>query len=448
MAKFLSGFSTGTTVLLSLSIMLFAGFLMTRLTRLLKLPYVSAYIISGVLLGPKMLGVIPVRVIDNMVFLNDLALAFIAFNIGRFFKRDVIREAGPKIVAITLFENLLSGLLITVIARFIFNLPTDFSLLLGAIATATSPASTMMIVDQYHARGPFVNTMLQVVALDNVISLFSFSIVSGIIAVTSKGDAVSFGSVAMPIIYNIAAIILGLLCGIILSKILTPRRSRDNRLILTIALLLGISGLCAIFDVSPLLSCMVFGATYINAKNDKELYRQIRSFTPPIFCLFFMLSGMKLDVTSLGSVGLMGFSYFLFRIIGKYVGSYLGCSITRYDQTVKKYLGLSLVPQAGVAIGLGFLGQRLLPAEMGDMLLAIILSAGLLFEIIGPACSKAALSYSGAIRKDTPIIPASDIPTAAELLTSNGNSDEEDEGSAQLDLPGCAGDALENPEEK
>jgi Kef-type K+ transport system membrane component KefB len=293
MAKYLSGFDTVTTVLLSLSILLFAGFLMTRLTRLLKLPYVSAYIIAGVLLGPNLLAVVPSEIVNNMAFLNDLAVAFIAFNVGRFFKRDVIREAGAKIVVITLFENLLSGVVVAAIARFVFGLPTDFSLLLGAIATATSPASTMMIVDQYHARGKFVNTLLQVVALDNVISLFSFSIVTGIMVVTSKGASVSFSSVALPIIYNIAAIVLGFICGIILFKIITPRRSKDNRLILTIALLLGISGLCAIFDISPLLSCMVFGATYINTKKDKDLYQQISNFTPPIFCLFLPQSDLS-----------------------------------------------------------------------------------------------------------------------------------------------------------
>ncbi|MEG1778016.1 MAG: cation:proton antiporter, partial [Angelakisella sp.] len=188
--------------------------------------------------------------------------------------------------------------------------------------------------------------------------------------------------------------------GLILSKLLTPSRSTDNRLILAIALLLGISGLCAIFDVSPLLSCMVFGATYINTTHDKELYRQINNFTPPVMSMFFTISGMSLDIKSLSAFGLVGLGYFAVRIIGKYAGAYLGCAVTKTEKSIKNNLGVALIPQAGVAIGLAFLGQRILPPDIGNLLLTIVLSSSVLYELIGPICAKIALIRSGVITSD------------------------------------------------
>ena len=165
-------------------------------------------------------------------------------------------------------------------------------------------------------------------------------------------------------------------------------------------MLLGLSGLCSIFDVSPLLACMVFGAVYINLTEDSELYHQIDNFTPPIMSMFFVVSGMSLDIRSLGTAGMIGIAYFGIRIIGKYAGAYLSALATGMRREIRNYLGLALIPQAGVAIGLAFLGQRMLPDEMGNLLLTIILSSSVLYEFIGPAAAKGALFLSGAIRHD------------------------------------------------
>ncbi|NLG82022.1 MAG: cation:proton antiporter [Bacilli bacterium] len=387
-----------TTILCSLSIMLFAGFLLTRLSKLLKLPYVSGYIISGILIGPYVLKLIPTNIISNMGFLSDIALAFIAFNVGKFFKLDIIKNTGIKVIIITLFESLLAGIVVTLAMHWLFNLSWDFSLVLGAIATATAPASTTMTIRQYKARGHFVDILLQIVALDDVLCLLIFSVVTAI-CTGNAGGSTSALDVILPIIYNIAVIGLGAICGWILSKLLTPKRSQDNRLILAVAMLLALSGICGLLDISPLLSCMICGATYINLTKDSNLYKQLDNFTPPILSLFFILSGMKLDVSVLKTVGIIGVVYFIIRIVGKYLGSYLGALITKEDKKTQIYLGLAMIPQAGVAIGLAYLGQRLLPTDLGNLLLTIILSSSVLYELVGPISAKIALVYSGAIPK-------------------------------------------------
>ena len=386
-------------VLLSLSLILLAGFLLTRITKLAKLPNVTGYIISGILIGPYVLNLIPHEMVDNMGFISDIALAFIAFGVGRFFRKENFKETGFGVILITLFESLLAGIIVTISIHCIFHLNWDFCLLLGAIATATAPASTMVTIRQYHARGDFINTLLQVVAFDDAVCLIAFSAASAFVNV-NVGANISASEIIMPIVYNIGALAIGIASGAILSKLMTPKRSEDNRLILTISLLLGIAGLCAVVNISPLLSCMMFGTTYINMTKDKELYRQVERFTPPILSIFFVVSGMNLDIRSFNTLGVIGISYFVIRIVGKYLGAYLGCIIAKTTKEIKNYLGLALIPQAGVAIGLAFLGRRILAGTMGDMLLTIILSSSVLYELIGPVCAKIALLRSGSIKMD------------------------------------------------
>lgn len=396
MQEFLSQLNQETEALLVLSIILFAGFIMTRLTNTLNLPKVSGYILAGILIGPCSLNFIPQHMIGSMGFVSDLALAFIAFGVGKFFKKEVLMRTGKKIIVITISEALTAGVLVTVILKFIFRLDWDFALILGAIATATAPASTMMTINQYKAKGEFVNTLLQIVALDDVVCLLAFSIVAAIANGRASG-ALTVNDILIPIMLNLFAICLGFFCGYFLSRLLIPARSRDNRLILAIAMLLGLSGICAAADISPLLSCMVFGAAYINLTRDKKLFRQINNFTPPVMSIFFIVSGMNLNVNALGTVGVIGVAYFLIRIAGKYLGTYFSCLAMGTSREIRKYIGLALIPQAGVAIGLAFLGQRLLPPETGNLMLTIILSSSVLYEMVGPISAKAALFLSGSI---------------------------------------------------
>lgn len=398
MTEILSQLNEETEVLLTLSMILFSGFIMTRLTNTLNLPKVSGYILAGILIGPFGLNLIPKHLISGMGFVSDLALAFIAFDVGKFFKKEVLMRTGRKIVVITLSEALLAGALVTLLLKLMFHLSWDFALVLGAIATATAPASTMMTINQYKAKGEFVDTLLQIVALDDVVCLMAFSVVSTIVNGRVAGS-LSVHDILQPVFYNFLVIFLGIFCGYFLSRLLIPTRSRDNRLILAIAMLLGLSGICAVFDISPLLSCMVFGAFYINLTEDKKLFRQMNSFTPPVMSIFFIVSGMNLDLEAFSVVGSVGISYFVIRIIGKYMGTYLSCLFMKTSREIRNYMGLALIPQAGVAIGLAFLGQRILPRETGNLMLTIILSSSVLYEMVGPVSAKAALVLSGSCLK-------------------------------------------------
>lgn len=287
----------------------------------------------------------------------------------------------------------------------------------------------MMTVNQYHARGPFVDTLLEVVSLDDLICLLLFSAALAAASVGYGGGSVTAADVLLPVAYNLGAIVLGFLCGLLIAPFL-KKRSRDNRLIIVVAALALITGVCAIFDVSPLLSCMVFGATYINLAQDKELYRQLNHFTPPIMALFFILSGWNLNLSALATAGLIGLVYFAVRIAGKYCGCYFGCLLMKKSvpRRIRNNLGLALVPQAGVAIGLCFLGQRILPAELGDLLVAVILSSSVLYELVGPILAKAAIFRSGAVEEGRR--PNGEMPAAETVEIREGYESAQDGGSS------------------
>lgn len=402
----LSRTSPVSVVIISVAIMLMAGFLTSRLTKLLKLPKVTAYILVGILLGPFCLNAVPSYVIEGMDFISDIALAFIAFSMGEFFRFSTIKKNGAKVVVITLFEALMASVLVFVLTYFILRLGLAFSIILAALASATAPASTMMTIRQTRARGDFVDTLFSVVALDDVVSLVAYSVAVSI-ALASLGNGFSAADVLVPVAFNILMIGLGIGGGFLL-KFLMARRSTDNRLIVSIALLFAICGVGAVVDVSPLLGCMAMGTVYINVSGDDKLFKQLNYFSPPILLLFFVKSGLgfRLDTlvnteSSIGGIPLLviGVLYFIVRIAGKYGGAFLGCLATKKSKPVRNYLGFALVPQAGVAIGLAALGARILGGEMGSMLQTIILSSSILYELIGPALTKLALYLSGSYGK-------------------------------------------------
>ena len=275
-------------------------------------------------------------------------------------------------------------------------------MVLSALASTTAPASTVMTIRQTGAKGDFVNTLLQVVALDDVFGLVAYSIAISA-AISANSGSFSLSSIISPIIFNLLVLLLGGLFGVFMKLLMPKNRSTDNRLIITIALLFTFCGVCALLDVSPLLGCMSMGTVYINITDDDKLFKQVNYFSPPILLIFFVRSGLnfKLDIllnpkASGGGASLLviGILYFLVRILGKYAGAFWGCIIAGKSKEVRNYLGLALIPQAGVAIGLSALGARILGGEMGNALETIILASSVLYELIGPGCAKLALYLS------------------------------------------------------
>lgn len=413
----LSNTSTITQVIVSVSLIMSVGFLMTRLTKLAKLPNVTGYILAGILIGPYCLNLIPQNIISGMGFISDIALAFIAFSVGEFFKFDSLKKSGLKIIVLTIFEALMASIVVFIVMYFVLGLSLPFSIVLAALASATAPASTIMTIRQTKAKGDFVDTLLQVVALDDVVSLIAYSVaISVALASVSGAGGFSFNVVVLPILKNLLMLVIGAAMGYLLKLLMQVKHGSDNRLIIVISVLLLFCGISSLFDVSPLLGCMIIGTVYINLTKDEKLFLQVNYFSPPILLMFFVVSGLSFNLSALfsgesiiGSIPLwaIGVIYFFVRIIGKYLGAYLGCLTIKKPKEVRNYLGLALIPQAGVAIGLAALGARTLGGDVGSALQTIILASSVLYELVGPVCAKLSLylskSYSTKIEDVVPV---------------------------------------------
>lgn len=402
--QFLDSMSPTASVIISIAFMLFFGFAMTRITKLLRLPNVTAYIITGILIGPYCLDLIPETVVEGMDFLSDIALAFIAFTTGEFFRFAILKKNGIKVLLITLFEACIASVLIFILTYVILRLQLAFSIVLAALAAATASASTMMTIRQTGAKGDFVNTLLQVVAIDNIVALLAYSIAISVAVAYNSGSAIEVGDIIIPLLTNVGVLILGGVFGFFMKVLMTKKRSNDNRLIIAIALLFAFCGICTMLDISPLLGCMSMGMIYINLTDDDKLFKQLNYFSPPILLLFFVRSSVNFNLgalfSSVGSIGatpliLVGLLYFIVRIIGKYTGAFLGCLVARKPKEVRNHLGLALIPQAGVAIGLAAMGARALEGDIGVALETIIIASSILYELVGPACAKLSLYLSG-----------------------------------------------------
>ena len=409
------------TVIISVALMLFSGFLLTRITKRLRLPNVTAYILAGILIGPYCLDLVPQRIIDGTDFLSDIALAFIAFSTGEFFKLSVLKRNGMKVVWITVCEAVLASVAVFVLTYWILRLELAFSVVLAALASATAPASTMMTIRQTGAHGDFVDTLLQVVALDDVVGLVLYSIAISVALTSLNGTGFTLSALLRPVTLNILIMALGGMFGLFMKLLMPSNRSTDNKLIISIALLFSFCGICALLDISPLLGCMAMGTVYTNIAENDKLFKQLGYFSPPILLLFFVRSGMSFRLDALVSASgamngvpllVIGGTYFLVRILGKYLGAWLGCRMVKKDRLVRNYLGLALIPQAGVAIGLAALGARTLGGTMGEDLQTIILASSVLYELIGPGCAKLALylsrSYSTRLEDLAPVEPVTE----------------------------------------
>ncbi len=424
-----------------IALLLLAALLSTRLMKLLKLPNVTGYIITGIIMGPFVFGLlfnnftytdITKSVIYDFVnkikWVSTIALGFIAFSIGTSFKISTLKAVGKKVVIITIFEALFASLLVIaalVVAHFIFpkQISWELVLTLGAIASATAPAATLMIIKQYKAHGPMVDTLLPVVALDDAAALILFAILFQIATTLAAGTGTFdvYKMLIKPIIEILISLSIGVALGFLISLLNKWFKSRNNRLIIAIFSVFLACGLYYLFkmpqlggfELSSLLMCMMIGAVYTNVCKDSGRTLDVMDrFTSPIYLMFFVISGASLDLTIFfNKSGLLVLAiagvYLIFRVVGKWSGAFTGACISKCEPKIKKYLGFALIPQAGVAIGLATTSSALFSASeneitrtAGALIIAIVLTSTLVYELIGPMVSKFALKKAGEISEE------------------------------------------------
>ncbi len=391
--------------LLALSIAIAAGLALSRLAKLVHLPNVTAFLLGGLLVGPSVLGILPREVTESFDIITEAALGFIAYSIGAEFKLSYIKHIGTKPLLITVCEGL--GAVILVDAVLVscallgvpgFDLPMCITL--GAIAAATAPAATLMVIRQYKAKGPVCEMLLPVVAMDDALGLIAFAISMNIAQAINSGAAITVGSMLVtPLLEIVGSIVLGTAMGFVLSFLARFFKSRGNKLALAIAFVFLALALCDMWDLSNLLCIMMIGAVMTNLCPVADvIIEQTDRFTPPLFLLFFVISGAELNLSVLPTVGLVGVCYVLARVLGKWMGASLGARMVHAHPNVQKYLGLTLVPQAGVAIGMAQLALSRLPSH-GQQIQAVVLAGTLIYELTGPVITKLALTRAGEIPK-------------------------------------------------
>ena len=425
-------------IFIYIAILLLAALLSTRLMKVLKLPNVTGYIITGILVGPCVFGLLfnnftyegikeslIFQYVNQIKWVSTIALGFIAFSIGTSFKMSALKAVGKKVLIITVLEATLAStfvILALLVAHFIFPNQVTWPLVLtlGAIASATAPAATLMVIKQYKARGPLVNTLLPVVALDDAAALILFAVLFQIATTIAGGGSFdAYKMLVKPILEILISLSIGAVLGFLISFINRFFKSRNNRLIVCIFSIFAACGLYYLFkskylggfELSSLLMCMMIGAVYVNmCKDNSKTLDFMDRFTSPIYLMFFVISGASLDLTiffnknGLIVLAIAGI-YMLFRVVGKWTGAFTGASISRAEPQVKKYLGFALIPQAGVAIGLATTANALFTSNPnteyeGALIIAIILASTLVYELIGPLVTKFALKKAGEIPEE------------------------------------------------
>ena len=408
------------STLLSVSIALLAGLLMTRFFKRLKLPAVTAYLIAGVLIGPYCLGALGVdglgfnnhEAVSKLTLISEVALAFIAFSIGNEFRLDELKKTGKQALVIGIFQAFVAAVLVDIaLVALHFAMPDKISLAqaitLGAIATATAPAATLMVVRQYKADGPLTRLLLPIVALDDAVGLVVFAVSFGIAKTLTVGDIDLVSIVVNPLVEIILSLGLGAVMGLVLTYLEKFFNSNTNRLNLTIAFVFLTASLAMIdFHVGPvhvsfssLLVCMMLGTVFCNTCSlSHDLMAASDKWTSPLFALFFVISGAELELNVFADIAIVGIGvvYIIFRSLGKYFGSYASAKATNCEPSICKYLGITLLPQAGVALGMTITAMQL--GAEGNLIRNITLFAVLIYELIGPVLTRQALTLAGDIK--------------------------------------------------
>ena len=394
-------------ILLQMGILILTGLLFSKLAKLVKLPNVTGYLVGGLLVGPSVLGALGIPLITDeflteMNSVSEVALGFIAFTIGTQFQFEYFKRVGSGPIVIAIFEALIAVVCVFLGMVFILRCDVAFSLVLSAIAAATAPAATLMVIKQYKADGEVTKNLMSVVALDDAVALVIFGIMVAVAnALNGNTDNLTW-TILSPFVEVFASLAIGFVVGILLSLLLKWFTGRSNRISVICAVILIVVSLSAVItflNLSTLLACMMMGAVFTNTtkrSNVNTIMELCDRFTPPLLILFFTISGASLKLNILLTVGLVGLVYIVMRVVGKVAGAYLGATITKSPSTVKKWLGLALIPQAGVAIGLTIVAGNVVP-DYANEIRAVVLCATLIYELVGPAITKFALKRAGEI---------------------------------------------------
>lgn len=406
--------------LLALSIALFSGLILSRLAKLLNLPAVTAYLVAGVLIGPyflgsfgvKGLGFISMEDLNSYSLLSDIALGFIAFSIGNEFRLSQLKSIGKQALVIGVFQAVFTTIVVDVVLILLHFaipdvLPLPVAIVLGAVAAATAPAATLMVVRQYKAKGPVTDTLLPVVALDDAVGLVLFAISFGVANALMVGSVDVVSIIVEPLLEVVLSLALGTAMGLLFTFFEQFFHSRSKRLAMSVTFVLLTVALSMMsFDIagvhiafSSLLTCMMLGTIFCNCCDfSAELMDRLDRWTAPLFVLFFVLSGAELELSVFTDllIVLVGLAYIVSRCLGKYFGANISANIAKAPQNVKKYLGITLFPQAGVALGMAIKAQAAL-GEVGSMVSSITLFSVLIYELFGPYLTKVALAKAGEI---------------------------------------------------
>ena len=408
--------------LLLLALALFAGLLMTRLFVKFRLPDVTAYLVAGIIIGPCVLGRLGVpclgfntsEQVDSLSMISDVALGFIAFAIGHEFRLSALKQTGKQATIIGILQAVVATIFVDislVALHFAMPdlLPMPVAITLGAIAAATAPAATLMVVRQYKAKGPVTDVLLPVVALDDAVGLVIFAVSFGIAQSMKNGTTNVVALIIEPLMEVVLSVVFGGLVGMGLTwleRFFHSHRNRNALIVGSVVLTVAVSQLkipigSFTFGFSSLLVCMMLGTVFCNfCPLSEDLMLQADRWSGPAITLFFVLSGAALDFSVFAdlSVVLIGVVYILFRSLGKILGAHWSSSLAKSPDTVRKWLGITLLPQAGVALGMCSTAYRVLGGAEGTLIRNIVLFSVLIYELIGPSLTKWALTKAGDIQ--------------------------------------------------
>lgn len=384
-------------IIFDVAIILLGGLVFGRLGKFIKLPNVTGYLIAGLLLGPSFLDLIPPDMVNGFTVISDIALAFIAFSVGSEFRLSYFKKVGITPVVIAICESFGAIILVTV-CMLLFGFDTKLSIMLGAIAAATAPAQTIMVINQYKAKGSLTSMLVSVVAIDDAVALIGFGIATTVVKIMSSNMEQSILiSILSPVYEIIISIVLGCVLSILMMIFFKWFKKPSNRLCIIVAFVMAAFWLSVKANGSALLTCMALGAVLVNVFKEIDSVLKISdAFTPPIFMTFFVISGAGFNVNALSSIGIIGAVYVISRVIGKVLGAWTGGKIMKQEDKICKYLGPTLMPQAGVALGLIMIAGKLVP-DYASQIRVVILCSTFIYSIIGPIVAKISLEKSGEI---------------------------------------------------